>query len=346
MKKRIVGLLVISLLSFNASYAQMKDKDINALLEKMATTENKTIKAGALGILNKNEIHTDNPDIEKLKDDIRDYGQGYKSKLEEKGYDFEECIDSLDILKEMSTDDRKTIIKSIENNNVDDIKEVLDKYDEKEETKVPSGSGGTTETKSEEVKNEETQVLNKIQFDDLKDHWAKEDIEFLANKGIINGQTDIVFSPDTNITRAQFVSLIVRLFELKQQDVFYGMKFKDINADDWYYDSVKIASEYNLVNGSDEHIFAPNDKVTREEMVTIILRAIEKQNIKNETQSNITIDKFEDKSDISAWSKQYIDKALQMNIINGVTDTKFCPKGDATRAQASVIIKRVYDLIK
>ena len=69
-----------------------------------------------------------------------------------------------------------------------------------------------------------------VQFSDTDNHWAKEAIDFMTDKGVINGYEDSTFRPDNNMTKAEFYKVINHLmgFEAKAQEV----EFKDVNETD------------------------------------------------------------------------------------------------------------------
>lgn len=110
-------------------------------------------------------------------------------------------------------------------------------------------------------------------LNDVQAHWAKDAIVALASKGILTGYTDGSFKPNQFITRAEMVSIIVRIVNLdaieKQQDV----AFNDI-AGSWNENAIKAAAAAGLFEGRDANTFAPGAFSTRAEALTIILRVL------------------------------------------------------------------------
>ena len=75
---------------------------------------------------------------------------------------------------------------------------------------------------------------------DYKDHWAEESIKGWIEKGFVKGYPDGTFKPEGDITRAEFITIVNRTFELKSEaDVF----FKDTNKSHWAYDEFRRASK-------------------------------------------------------------------------------------------------------
>ncbi len=170
----------------------------------------------------------------------------------------------------------------------------------------------------------------------IEDHWAYEEMDDLINADIVDGfmdkDNDMYVKPENNITRAEFVKLIVTALDLKESG--NSQTFTDVKKGDWFYGPVQIASSLGIVNGKSATKFAPNDKINRQEMTKIIVEAFKNTIVFPETGSKT----FADITD--NWAKDYIKKASAAELVNGTGGNKFSPKANATRAQAMVIIHR------
>lgn len=180
-------------------------------------------------------------------------------------------------------------------------------------------------------------VQPKSEFDDTISHWAREDIEFLYNKGIVKGVTANRFEPDRSITRAEFAKLASLLLDLKTaaQNVF-----SDVSDDSWYKQYVMLAYTAGLVTG-DAGEFRPNDSMTRAELAVIADRMCSYAGIENAVEPTET---FEDDKEIPSWAKDRVYNAVAHGIIQG-NQNKFDPNGITTRAQSAAVIRRIYALI-
>lgn len=329
-KRGIWIILLILLLSSDLVYGDIEDSDINFFLKKIATTEDQVKKELGIELL-KAFVDTEERDVEGLKEIIKITATSEDiEKLEKAGYTLDEALNSLDIFKKMSDEDVKNLIKALEEQNLEAIKQLAPKYTDLEA--------------APKLSNDEKLV--EVKFTDIDSHWAKENIEFLAARKIVTGHSEVIFNPDVNITRAEFTAFIVWLFDLQTIQDDTKNNFIDINETDWFYDLVLIGNQHNIINGIDEDHFAPNDFITREQMVTIIIRALSNTNINDVQTYETDIDKFEDKEAISDWSLEHIKKALSFGIIKGRKENIFEPMGSATRAEAATIIKNVYDLLE
>ena len=162
-----------------------------------------------------------------------------------------------------------------------------------------------------------------------KDHWARPAVEYLYDLGIINGRTDSEFAPDENITRAEFIKILVCV---KNVNLVSGpSEFSDVAEDAWYAPYVNSAYANNITSGYDDGTFKPNKKITREDMATMIFRMAGYQDTE-ETPS------FNDANNISSYAKSAVAVLNEMGIVNGMDGNKFAPKNSATRAQAAQII--------
>ncbi len=179
-----------------------------------------------------------------------------------------------------------------------------------------------------------------LHFKDMKNHWAREDVEYMAELGIIQGKEEDKFMPDDKITRAEFAVLITRTLGLSETP--YENSFFDVVADDWYSGYVQTVRSNNFMNGYDG-LFNPDSNITREEIAKVIVAAYNSRtNTALETGKSIY---FNDIDMISSWAWDYVAEAAELGFVNGMTEELFMPKETATRAQAATMLRRVYDTL-
>lgn len=177
-----------------------------------------------------------------------------------------------------------------------------------------------------------------LRFKDMKNHWARADVEYMAELGIVNGDENDIFRPDDNVSRAEFATMITRAMELEETP--YENSFFDVVSEDWYSGYVQTVRSNDYMSGYDG-LFKPNEKITREEIARVIVAAYNsKTNTKLQTGRTLY---FNDIDDISYWAYDYIVEAADMGFIYGITDELFAPRQSATRAQAAAMLKRVYE---
>ncbi len=180
-------------------------------------------------------------------------------------------------------------------------------------------------------------------FKDLKDcAWAQDVIETMAGKGLIVGKSEEQFSPQDNITRAEFAALITRMLRSTDQEE-KALHFIDVAEQKWYKNSVEKAYGHELMKGKGENIFDPEGKITRQEIAAVISNVLQQQGYLQG--DSASLDNFTDKGQIADWAKANVALAAQNGIIAGNRDGSFAPQQKATRAEAAVMLYRLYKLV-
>jgi minor extracellular serine protease Vpr len=187
-------------------------------------------------------------------------------------------------------------------------------------------------------------IENNTTFADIQKHWAKNEIEVLASRNIIQGkEANLVFAPGEEVTRGQFTILLARALNLPI-DAHNGI-FKDVpqNAQ-WAYQGIEAAYRVGIVKGKTVDTFGINDKITREQMALMLIRAIEYKD-KTILQNVKSITQFKDQARISANARDAVQQAQALDLIKG-TNGFFAPKEYTTRAQSAVVLYRLLHLLK
>ena len=177
-----------------------------------------------------------------------------------------------------------------------------------------------------------------MHFDDVTSSWAKEKVEILASRRLINGVSDMAFNPEGSITRAEFAAMLVRSL--------YGKlskskgTFTDVAAGSWYADTVETAYELGLVTGMGEDSFGPDINISREQLAVLAYRLYQyKKNTRTVNSFNNT---FADYKDISSYAKDAAGFAAKAGIMTG-SGGRFEPKRSATRQEAAVVLYRLLE---
>lgn len=163
-------------------------------------------------------------------------------------------------------------------------------------------------------------------------HWAHSYVTELVNKGIISGYDDNTFRPSSNVTREEFIKMIVGAAGLYSNDA--ECDFADVPNNAWYYRYVASAFVNEIVNGVTDTMFGIGQNITRQDVAVIgarILARFEKET----TENNVTLTDFDTVSDYAQDSVKLLNS---MGIINGFDDGSFKPHNALTRAEAATII--------
>lgn len=168
--------------------------------------------------------------------------------------------------------------------------------------------------------------------------WAREAINALAKKSVINGKYDGHFCPNDNITREEFTKILVSALDIKGSAV---LGFSDTISSMWYYEFISRAFDAGVVTGYDDKTFGIGQPITREDMAVMIHRGA---NLAGTAFGDANGgEKFADDDMIADYAESSVYALKNSNVINGREGNRFEPKAFATRAEAA---KMIYNIMK
>lgn len=207
-------------------------------------------------------------------------------------------------------------------------------------------------------------------FWDCNNHWASSSINRLADNGIINGYEDGSFNPDGDVTRAQYLKMMMEAVGIPAVEYREG-ECLDASWNDWYAPYLQSALDKGLIpqemivgykasvninrdeNGASigssikyAGAFNGDVAIAREEAAYFTM-ALCQYSLNASTMTKIDYANknvsFMDEKDISSWSLPSVKLAVSNGIINGFESGAFMPKETETRAQAAAMISRLLD---
>lgn len=187
-------------------------------------------------------------------------------------------------------------------------------------------------------------VSKETTFMDTKNNWANAAITDLANRGIIRGEDESHFEPARTMTRAEFASVLVRALGLDTKPGLISKSFGDVAKNSWYKSQIQNAVLKGLMQGDASGKFRPTEKITREQTIVMLVRAISFTGTNTGMTNSATaseLAKFKDRSKISTWSKPAIAYANENGLITGSSIQTVNPKQPITRAEVAVLIERL-----
>ncbi|WP_339260195.1 S-layer homology domain-containing protein [Paenibacillus sp. FSL R5-0713] len=180
------------------------------------------------------------------------------------------------------------------------------------------------------------------EFNDVANHWAKEAVNDMGSRMVIDGKGDGSFRPESDITRAEFVTILIRGLGLKPDNE--AAPFTDVKASDWHNGAIHAAYSYQLINGFKDGSFRPNARITREEAMVIIAKAMKitglTANLDGQSIDTI-LRPYADAAKASTWAQSGIADSIQTGIVTGRSDINLAPKDYVTRAEVAAIVKRL-----
>lgn len=183
-----------------------------------------------------------------------------------------------------------------------------------------------------------------IAFRDVaRSQWYYDAVQYVYDVGLFSGTSDGIFSPNADMDRAMFVKVLSNKTE-NYEAVADGAIFRDVPAEQWYYECVQWAATNGIVGGYEDGRFNPKGKITREQMAVMLY------NYAKKTGTDITVtgnrhESFTDFDKVASWAKEAVIWAVDKGIINGVTDTTLQPKSTAKRSQVAQIFKNADEIL-
>ena len=219
-------------------------------------------------------------------------------------------------------------------------------YDEEEDEWQILGGVVDAKTRTVSIETDQTgyfaaMIYFRI-FDDVRNHWALRDIEFLTARGAVTGSSGY-FKPDANITRAEFVTFFVKALGLTvyEQD---RPSYHDVGKGNWAYEYIETALRAGIVTGVSHDSFAPERTISREEAGILLALAANLKPLKDQEIPKI-YGSFSDAGKVGVWARNQLAAAVKAKIINGSADGKLLPAGRTTRAQAAAMIARLAEIV-
>ncbi len=179
-------------------------------------------------------------------------------------------------------------------------------------------------------------ATNKVYTDVPTGHWAETVVQSADQYGLMQGFDDGSFGLGKNLTRAEFVTVLSRMFAwpAPNGEAHYG----DVASTDWYFTAVEQAYAAGVapVDGS----FRPLDPITRREMAQMLVSSLGYDQIAAGDWSTPF-------SDVSGPGSGYLALAYDIGMVTGSTDLfgnlNFHPEDAARREEAAAMLVRVYE---
>lgn len=150
----------------------------------------------------------------------------------------------------------------------------------------------------------------------------------MQSSGYIQGFGDGTFRPEATLTRAEFVTVINRMYKYYVQA---NNIFKDIKSTDWYYGDVLAAAQVGYIKGFGDGTFRPNEQVSREQ-VCVMLNSI--LNIESDLYEVTIAD------EVSDWARESVEKAVSNGLFELEEGDRFRATQPITRGETCVALQK------
>ncbi|MFD2673625.1 S-layer homology domain-containing protein [Marinicrinis sediminis] len=179
-------------------------------------------------------------------------------------------------------------------------------------------------------------------FGDLNEAvWAKHAIEVMAAKGIVNGVSETSYQPMKEVKRADFLLLLMQTLGL---NMTYTDQFADVDRSAYYADAVGAAKKLGIVHGTGSGLFHPQQQISRQDMMVMINQAMAVAGHLSSEGDRQALDAFKDVDQIAAYALDSVSVLVKEGIVSG-SNGRILPKGQATRAEAAMLMYQIYQRI-
>jgi len=180
-------------------------------------------------------------------------------------------------------------------------------------------------------------TVNAASFTDVKSSdWFYSSVNYVADKGIMQGTSNTKFAPKASLTRAMGVTLLYRVAGTPSVPGV-NIPFADVKSGQWYTDAVKWAYKNGIVTGKSNTYFDTNGNITRAEFATILNRY---SDFMKYTLPANRPDFVKDVAEIPSWAFAAVTVMYKAEIINGRNGGIFDPNAKISRAEAAAMIER------
>ena len=174
--------------------------------------------------------------------------------------------------------------------------------------------------------------------------WAEEAIQEMVRKGVVDPNGPSLYEPLVPITRGDFIHYLVKALSLEESTGRVSATFSDIDPNIYYYYTVGSGQKAGLVMGTGNNLCVPLSEITRQDMFTLIYRALKFAGMEL-APGDSALEKFKDKGFVSGYAKEAIAALAENGLVLGDQNGNVNPGANATRAEAAVLLYRVYRFV-
>ena len=169
--------------------------------------------------------------------------------------------------------------------------------------------------------------------------WYEDAAGYVYKHGLMAGTSATTFAPDVTTSRAMIATILWRM--AGSPVVNYAMNYTDVAQGQWCSEAIRWATSEGVVTGYGNGLFGTNDPITREQLATMLWRYAQTEGYDVSIGEDTNILSYTDVANLSEYAIPAMQWAVGAGIINGTGDgSTLTPQGQATRAQAAVMLQR------
>lgn len=174
-------------------------------------------------------------------------------------------------------------------------------------------------------------------YSDINGHWAMKQIGLFSRLEGIRGYQDGTVRGNATMTRAEFAAMLVQLLEIENTGK-KAWSLSDIESH-WASSAIATLAGHGVINGYTDGTFRPNETISRQEMVTMLLKLVRAEALPKQHKAD-----FVDGNAVSSFAVKPVQLAAEAGIIQGYADGTFRPSQNVSRAEAVVMTLNLLQL--
>ena len=194
-----------------------------------------------------------------------------------------------------------------------------------------------------------------VSFSDMEGHWGREDVEYLASYGIVNGTSDTTFSPNRAMTACEAVIFCSRATGVNDADkTKIAAAWRDTVNDimpaslsSWAGTEMAVCLETGIISEAELRALAQNDglikTISRQDLAMYLVRAMQLEPLARSLSSYPM--SFADAASISTARQPYVYILNSYGIVEGDQSNRFLPNNSLTRVEMAVMLRRAIDFM-
>ncbi len=175
---------------------------------------------------------------------------------------------------------------------------------------------------------------------DINGHWGAEYIKVMEERGIMSADEEGKYNPDELVDRQDMLTYLFKTLKLEATD--YSGMFDDV-TDSEFGGILQTMVDNGTI--SVDTSFRPGDSISREEMCKILYISLENAG-KLENVEEGAINHLADFSEVSDWAVKYVNAMYSIEMMIGVSEDRFAPQENLTKAQAATLLTRIISLVE
>ena len=176
---------------------------------------------------------------------------------------------------------------------------------------------------------------NKVSFADVNGNaWYSDAVTFLSARGITTGTSANRFGPDAAITRGEFLVMLMRAYDI--EPMTSSDNFADA-GNSYYTNYLAAAKKIKITKGVGDNLYQPNERISRQDMFTLLYRALDSINEIPADENVGDINQFSDSKLLMEYAKTAVEVLVSSGVVSG-SGGKLDPAGLSTRAQMAQLL--------